>query len=58
MIRDGTEEWLADNGASHHTTGSMDGIFDLRPPPTGKEYVVVGNGTVLPVIAVGSSKLK
>ena len=36
----------------------MHNMFDLRPPPAGNEYVVVGNGTVLPVIAVGSLKLK
>ena len=38
MVGDGTEEWLADNGASHHTTGSMDNMFDRRPPPAGNEY--------------------
>ena len=58
MAMDGTEEWLADNGASHHGTGSMDNMFDLRPPRAENEYVVVGNGTVLPVFAVGSLKLK
>ncbi|CAM9575505.1 unnamed protein product, partial [Sphacelaria rigidula] len=52
------EEWISDNGASHHTTGSMVGMFGLRPPPKGNEHVVVGNGTILPVRAVGSFKLK
>ncbi|CAM9897253.1 unnamed protein product, partial [Sphacelaria rigidula] len=56
----GTGEWISDNGASHHTTGSMVGMFDLRPPPPprGNEHVIVGNGTNLPVRAVGSLKLK
>ena len=58
MVGDGTEEWLADNGASHHTTGSMGGMFDLRHPPAGNEHLVVGNGNVLPVIAVESLKIK
>ena len=58
MVGDGTEEWLADNGASHHTTGSMDNMFDLRRPPAGNEHLVVGNGMVLPVTTVGSLKVR
>ncbi|CAM9858599.1 unnamed protein product, partial [Sphacelaria rigidula] len=53
-----TEEWIRDNGASHHTIGSMAGMFDLRPPPKENEHVIVGNGIILPVRAVGSLKLK
>lgn len=36
MTEDDTEEWIADNGASHHTTGTMDGVFDLCSPHQAK----------------------
>lgn len=36
----------------------MSGVFDLRPPPTGSEHAIVGNGAVLPVLALGSLKVK
>ncbi|CAM9380097.1 unnamed protein product, partial [Sphacelaria rigidula] len=50
--------WIADTGTSHHTTGNMTDVFDTRPPAVGKENVVLGNGKVLPVKAVGSLKLR
>ncbi|CAM9959993.1 unnamed protein product, partial [Sphacelaria rigidula] len=53
-----SELWTADSGTSHHTTGSMTDVFDTRPPPVGKENIVLGNGKVLPIKAVGSLKLR
>ncbi|CAM9644426.1 unnamed protein product [Pylaiella littoralis] len=48
VVEDGAEKWVADTGATHHTTGSLDQLFTLRCPPPGNSNVVVGNGTVLP----------
>ncbi|CAN0025160.1 unnamed protein product, partial [Sphacelaria rigidula] len=55
---DDLEEWISDTGASHHSTGSMEGLFDVRVPPHGNENVVLGYGTVLPVRTVGSLDLR
>ncbi|CAN0090545.1 unnamed protein product, partial [Sphacelaria rigidula] len=52
-----SEVWIADSGTSHHTTGSMTNVFDTRPPPVGKEDVVIGDDKVLPVKAVGSLEI-
>ncbi|CAM9558666.1 unnamed protein product, partial [Sphacelaria rigidula] len=49
--------WIADSGTSHHITGNMTNVFDTRPSPVGEENVVLGDGKVLPVKAVGSLKL-
>ena len=49
----GTETWLSDNGATHHTTSNDDGMYDLRSPPKGRHKVVVGNGVTITVRAVG-----
>lgn len=55
--RDDLKEWVADTGASHHPTGSMDGMFNMRAPPRGNENVILGDCTVLPARAVGSLHL-
>ena len=52
-----TEVWWADTGTSVRATNSMTDMFDLRPPPTGSEKIVTGDGTTLQVQAVGSVKL-
>ncbi|CAM9431540.1 unnamed protein product, partial [Sphacelaria rigidula] len=54
---DHAEEWLADTGTTYHVTGSVDDVFYLRPPPQGREHFGMGDGTRLPVKAVGSLKL-
>ncbi|CAM9717770.1 unnamed protein product, partial [Pylaiella littoralis] len=33
VAEDGTEEWVSDNGATHHTTGSSEHMYDVHPPP-------------------------
>ncbi|CAN0055500.1 unnamed protein product, partial [Sphacelaria rigidula] len=52
------EEWISDRGASHHTTGNMEGLFDVRVPPHGNDNVILGDSTVLSVRAVGSLNLR
>ena len=44
-----TEVWCADTDTSVHATNSMTDAFDLPPPPTGSEKVVMGDGTTLKV---------
>ncbi|CAM9958898.1 unnamed protein product, partial [Sphacelaria rigidula] len=53
-----SEIWNADSGTTHHITGNMTDVFDTRPPSVGEEDVVLGDGKILPVKAVGSLKLK
>jgi hypothetical protein len=51
-------DWVADYGATNHTTPHLDHISSPSPPslahPTS---IVVGNGSVLPVTSVGDSML-
>ncbi|CAN0070613.1 unnamed protein product, partial [Sphacelaria rigidula] len=54
---DRAEEWLADTGTTCHVTGSVDDVFYLRLPPQGMEHFEMGDGTRLPVRAVGSLSL-
>ena len=42
-----TEVWWADTGTSVHATNSRTDMFDLRPPPTGSEKILMGDGTCL-----------
>ncbi|CAN0456529.1 unnamed protein product, partial [Pylaiella littoralis] len=58
VTEDGTEEWVSDNGATHHTTGSSEHMYDMHPPPPRSSQIVVGSGTVLNVSAVGSLNLR
>ena len=37
------DESVADSGASYHVTGDPTGMFDYKPPPVGKERVVIGD---------------
>ena len=50
------EVWIADSGSTHHTTGDMIRVFNTRPPPSSSNTAVLGDGKVLPVLAVGSLK--
>jgi hypothetical protein len=49
-------DWVADSGASHHTTPSVDNISNPRPLNSASpSSIVVGNGSTLPVTSVGDS---
>jgi hypothetical protein len=49
-------DWVADSGASHHTTPSVGNISNPRPSnSTSPSSIVVGNGFTLPVTSVGDS---
>lgn len=52
-LRDGSETWLADNGATHHGTSSADNMFDVQSPPVGRGHVVSGDDKAIPVRRVG-----
>ena len=49
----GREKFWADSGATNTFVSSSHQMFDLRPVPTGKEYIQVGNGAYLRVQCVG-----
>jgi hypothetical protein len=50
--------WVADSGATNHTTPQPSHIFSPRPPSLAHpSSIVVGNGSVLPVTSVGDSVL-
>jgi len=49
-------EWIADSGASFHTTPDAGILSSVRPPhPSCPSSIMVGNGSCLPVTAVGSA---
>jgi hypothetical protein len=51
-------DWIADSGASNHTTLDSGNISRVHPPhSTMPSSIVVGSGFVLPVTSVGDSVL-
>jgi len=49
-------EWIADSGASFHTTPHAGILSSVRPPhPSCPSSIMVGDGSCLPVTAVGSA---
>jgi hypothetical protein len=49
-------DWVADSGASHHTTHSVGNISNPHPLNSGSpSSIVVGNGSTLPITSVGDS---
>jgi hypothetical protein len=49
-------DWVADSGASHHTTPSVGNISNPRPLNSASpSSIVVGNGSTMPVTSVGDS---
>jgi hypothetical protein len=50
--------WVANSGATNHTTPHPGHIFSPRPPSLAQpSSIVVGNGSVLPATSVGDSVL-
>jgi hypothetical protein len=51
-------DWVADSGASNHTTSDAGTLTSIRPPTfTDPSSIIVGNGSALPVTSVGDSAL-
>jgi hypothetical protein len=49
-------DWVADSGASHHTTPSVGNICNSRPLNSASpSSIIVGNGSTLPDTSVGDS---
>jgi hypothetical protein len=47
-------DWVADSGASNHTTSNAGNLSSVRPPTfTDPSSIVVGNGSALPITSVG-----
>jgi hypothetical protein len=52
------QDWVADSGATHHTTPSVGNISTLCPlASSNPSSIVVGNGSSLPITSVGDSVL-
>jgi hypothetical protein len=52
------QDWVADFGASRHTTPLPGNIFKPRPlNSSSPSSIVVGNGSSLPITSVGDSVL-
>jgi hypothetical protein len=52
------QNWVADSGATHHTTPSVGNISTLRPlNSSNPSSIIVGDGSSLPVTLVGNSIL-
>jgi hypothetical protein len=51
-------DWVADFGASNHTTSDASNLTSVRPPTfTNPSSIIVGNGSALPITSVGDSAL-
>jgi hypothetical protein len=51
-------DWVADSGASNHTTSDADNLTSVHPPTfTNPSSIVVGIGSALSVTSVGDSAL-
>jgi hypothetical protein len=51
-------DWVADSGASNHTTSDAGTLTFVHPPTsTDPSSIVVGNGSAQPVTSVGDSAL-
>jgi hypothetical protein len=58
MVPPVVTDWVADSGASNHTTFNVDKLTSVQPPlPTDPLSIVVGNGSSLPVTSVGNTAL-
>jgi hypothetical protein len=52
------QDWVADFGATHHTTPSVGNISTLRPlASSNPSSIIVGNGSSLSITSVGDSVL-
>jgi hypothetical protein len=50
--------WVADSGASNHTTSDADNLTSVRPPHiSDPSSIIVGNGSSLPITSVGDTTL-
>jgi hypothetical protein len=53
-----TQDWVADSGASHHSTPSAGNISHPRTlTSSSPSSIIVGNGSTLPITSVGDSML-
>jgi hypothetical protein len=53
-----TQDWVADSGASHHSTPSTGNISHLRTLTSSSPlFIIVGNGSTLPITSVCDSVL-
>jgi hypothetical protein len=51
-------DWVADSGASNHTTSDAGNLTSVHPPTsTDPLSIIVGNGSALSVTSVGDSTL-
>jgi hypothetical protein len=51
-------DWVADSGASNHTTSDAGNLTSVRPPTfTNPSSIIVGIGSALSVTSVGDSTL-
>jgi hypothetical protein len=51
-------DWVADFGASNHTTSDVGNLTSIHPPcSTNPSSIIFGNGSALPVTSVGDSAL-
>jgi hypothetical protein len=46
--------WMADTSATNQTTPYPSHIYSLQPPFICPHFIVVGNGSVLPITLVGN----
>jgi hypothetical protein len=51
-------DWVVDSGAYNHTTSDASNLTSVRPPTSiDPSFIIVGNGSALPITSVGDSTL-
>jgi hypothetical protein len=58
MVPPVVTNWVANSGASNHTTSDVGNLTYIRPPHINDpSSIIVGNGSSLPIISVGDTTL-
>ena len=51
------QEWYLDSGATNHVTSDLSNL-NIQADYKGKNKLIVGNGSSLPILHIGDSTLK
>ncbi|CAN0290392.1 unnamed protein product, partial [Ectocarpus fasciculatus] len=51
------EWWVGDSGASVQGTSSRRHMYDTRPPTAAEKFLMIGNGSSMEVVCMGSLDL-
>ena len=49
--------WVGDPGAACHMTNNAELMYDMRPPPSNRSRIVLGDGSSIKVECIGNIEL-